>query len=176
SRRRVRADLPRRDAAARDAGRDRRLRARLQPDARRLRDAADPGRNRDQVRLGGRLHRCAGPVQPAARDGVVGGAAGRGAAGLCDPEAPDPSLRGIRMNGSRPFRVARVLAAALVYGFLLGPMLVVALFSFSDKSFFTFPPSGFSLRWYRAAWESGLFLDPAVRSLALAALSTLIAA
>src|SRR5690606_18780245 len=126
--------------------------------------------------LGGRLHRCAGPVQPAARDGVVGGAAGRGAAGLCDPEAPDPSLRGIRMNGSRPFRVARVLAAALVYGFLLGPMLVVALFSFSDKSFFAFPPSGFSLRGYRAAWESGPFLAPAVRCLALAALSTLIAA
>lgn len=68
------------------------------------------------------------------------------------------------------------LAAVLVYLFLFLPLIFVVLFSFSDKSFFSFPPTGFSLRWYVAAWESDLFLTPALRSLALAAASTLIAA
>jgi putative spermidine/putrescine transport system permease protein len=67
------------------------------------------------------------------------------------------------------------LAAVLVYLFLFLPLIIVVLFSFSDKSFFTFPPAGFSFRWYVAAWESGLFVTPALRSLALAAASTFIA-
>lgn len=68
-------------------------------------------------------------------------------------------------------------ALALVVGlFLMLPLLVVMLFSFSERSFFTFPPTGFSLRWYVAAWESNLFLAPAMRSLVLAVLSTAIAA
>ncbi|MBJ6134379.1 ABC transporter permease [Ochrobactrum sp. Q0168] len=68
------------------------------------------------------------------------------------------------------------IAAFIVYLFLFMPLIVVVLFSFSDKSYFSFPPSGFSLRWYVAAWDSGLFLTPALRSLALATLCTLIAA
>lgn len=68
------------------------------------------------------------------------------------------------------------IAAVLVYLFLFLPLIVVVLFSFSDKSYFSFPPTGFSLRWYVAAWDSGLFLTPALRSLALAAVSTLVAA
>ncbi|NLC35404.1 MAG: ABC transporter permease [Alcaligenaceae bacterium] len=75
-------------------------------------------------------------------------------------------------------RVSGLLAnasALLVYLFLLLPMLVVVLFSFSEKSYFTFPPEGFSLKWYSAAWESGQFGGPAIRSLVLAGLSTLIA-
>lgn len=67
-------------------------------------------------------------------------------------------------------------AAVLVYLFLFLPLIVVVLFSFSDKSYFSFPPTGLSLRWYVAAWESGLFLTPALRSLALATVSTLVAA
>jgi putative spermidine/putrescine transport system permease protein len=55
-------------------------------------------------------------------------------------------------------------------------MLVVVLFSTSEKSFFTFPPSGFSLRWYQAAWDSGRFVGPAVRSVGLALLATAAAA
>lgn len=80
------------------------------------------------------------------------------------------------MTGGNGLRVARTVAAAAVYVFLILPLLVVVLFSFSERSYFTFPPSGFSLRWYEAAWESGRFLGPAVRSLALAALATAIAA
>lgn len=68
------------------------------------------------------------------------------------------------------------LAAALVYLFLFLPLIIVVLFSFSEKSYFSFPPEGLSVRWYVAAWNSGLFLEPAMRSLALAFLSTLMAA
>jgi putative spermidine/putrescine transport system permease protein len=76
---------------------------------------------------------------------------------------------------SRGWSTARTLCASAVYLFLILPMLVVVLFSTSDKSFFTFPPSGFSFRWYEAAWSSGRFLGPAVRSIVLAVLATLIA-
>jgi putative spermidine/putrescine transport system permease protein len=79
------------------------------------------------------------------------------------------------MNEARTWTSLRAAAAAAVYGFLIVPLLVVVLFSFSDKSFFTFPPSGFSLKWYHAAWASERFLGPAVRSIVLALLSTLIA-
>ena len=80
------------------------------------------------------------------------------------------------MNAARLWRLASDTLAALVFLLLVLPMLVVIVFSFSERSFFTVPPSGFSLRWYRAAWDSGLFLIPALRSLALAALATALAA
>ena len=38
--------------------------------------------------------------------------------------------------------------AALVYGVLLAPVVVVIFISFSADSFIVFPPSGYSLRWY----------------------------
>lgn len=67
------------------------------------------------------------------------------------------------------------ICAYLVFGFMLIPLAVIVLFSFSDRSFFMFPPQGFSVKWYVRAWESGQFLVPALRSLAVAALATLIA-
>ena len=49
------------------------------------------------------------------------------------------------MIAGRGLRTARTIAAAAVYLFLVLPMMVVVLFSFSDRSYFTFPPTGFSL-------------------------------
>lgn len=80
------------------------------------------------------------------------------------------------MTFDRFWRLGGNLLAVLVCLFLMLPLLVVVLFSFSERSFFTFPPSGFSLKWYVAAWESDLFLTPALRSLVLAAGSTALAA
>jgi putative spermidine/putrescine transport system permease protein len=80
------------------------------------------------------------------------------------------------LNSAQIWRLASDTAAALVFLLLVLPMLVVIAFSFSERSFFTVPPSGFSLRWYKAAWESGLFLAPALRSFALALLSAALAA
>jgi putative spermidine/putrescine transport system permease protein len=76
------------------------------------------------------------------------------------------------LNLSFPVR----LAAYAVYVFLLVPLMVVVTFSFSDRSFFIFPPQGFSLKWYSQAWQSNLFLYPALRSLVLAMVVTSIAA
>jgi putative spermidine/putrescine transport system permease protein len=80
------------------------------------------------------------------------------------------------VNAGTFWRVAGNTAAAGVFALLLLPLLVIVVFSFGERSFFTFPPSGFSLKWYRAAWESQLFLVPALRSVALAALATALAA
>lgn len=68
------------------------------------------------------------------------------------------------------------LTAAAIYGYLLVPLFVIVLFSFSSKSFFSFPPTDFSLKWYIRAWESDYFLIPAIRSLVLGAASTIGAA
>lgn len=38
--------------------------------------------------------------------------------------------------------------AALVYVFLLAPVVIVVVISFSADSFIVFPPSGWSMRWY----------------------------
>lgn len=67
------------------------------------------------------------------------------------------------------------IGVALIYLFLLAPLIIVVLFSFSEKSFFTFPPEGFSLRWYKAAWELGIFGGPAIRSIVLAIGATILA-
>ncbi|WP_240650831.1 ABC transporter permease [Variovorax guangxiensis] len=76
----------------------------------------------------------------------------------------------------RLWRVTAWVLAGLVTFFLMLPLLVVVLFSFSERSYFTFPPTGFSFKWYAAAWDSGLFLVPAIRSLVLAVLATLLGA
>ncbi len=80
------------------------------------------------------------------------------------------------MTADRLWRWGGNALAALVCLFLMLPLAVVVLFSFSERSFFTFPPSGFSLKWYQAAWDSGLFLVPALRSLVLALVATSLAA
>jgi putative spermidine/putrescine transport system permease protein len=83
------------------------------------------------------------------------------------------------MQAQKSWRAAANGLAVLVYLFLILPLLVVVLYSFSERSFLQFPPTGFSLRWYQAAWESGLFVEPALRSFGLAlactALATLLA-
>lgn len=68
------------------------------------------------------------------------------------------------------------IVVTLIYAFLLAPLVIVVLFSFSNKSYFEFPPTGFSFRWYRAAWELGQFGGPAVRSIWLAVGSTALSA
>ncbi|MCB1384814.1 MAG: ABC transporter permease [Nitratireductor sp.] len=74
------------------------------------------------------------------------------------------------------FRLLFNLLVVVIYLYLLAPLIVVVLFSFSDRSFFSFPPTGFSFQWYVAAWQSGAFTEPAIRSLVLAVVASLFAA
>jgi putative spermidine/putrescine transport system permease protein len=57
--------------------------------------------------------------------------------------------------------IARAVVCALVVIYLIAPMIIVLIISFSSAPFLTFPPPGFSLQWFRklfghAAWQDAL--------------------
>jgi putative spermidine/putrescine transport system permease protein len=59
------------------------------------------------------------------------------------------------------------------YGFLIAPIAVVVVWSFSDSAALAFPPAGWSLRWFRYLAGRGEFIDAAIVSAQVAALSSL---
>jgi len=63
------------------------------------------------------------------------------------------------------------VAAAFVFLYL--PLVVLAVFSFNDSRFTLW--NGFSLRWYRAAWENSQLTHAAASSLIIAVCSTVFA-
>jgi putative spermidine/putrescine transport system permease protein len=66
-----------------------------------------------------------------------------------------------------------LLAVAVV--FLILPVIVSVVLSFDDRTFLgAFPPTRFSLRWYRSFLDNPAYLDGLVNSLKVALLSTLI--
>lgn len=69
----------------------------------------------------------------------------------------------------------RLLAAyvAGAYAFLYLPLVVLSAFSFNDSRFTLW--KGFSVRWYRAAWQNPQLSGAAATSLLIAGCSTLIA-
>ena len=75
--------------------------------------------------------------------------------------------------GGRVRRWAAAAYCALVFGFLMLPVAVVVLASFSTTSFLTVPPQGLTLRWYGRVLESADYLGAIGTSLALASLATL---
>lgn len=65
------------------------------------------------------------------------------------------------MSAEPVWRALNVLVATLIVVFLIAPMLIVVVISFSSAPFLTFPPPGFSLQWYRKffdnpAWTSAM--------------------
>lgn len=60
--------------------------------------------------------------------------------------------------------------------FLLAPIVVTVISSFTAAEYMTFPPTGYSLRWYRRVLEFDWFLDSLLISLLIAAVSTVITA
>lgn len=61
----------------------------------------------------------------------------------------------------------------LAYSFLLAPIAIVLVFSFSDGASFAFPPSGFSFRWFRYLAGRDEFITAAFVSLQVAALASI---
>ena len=89
------------------------------------------------------------------------------------------------MNKRAPIRQVPWMAA-LVYGFavlvlvfLVLPVLIVIPMSVSDTAYLTFPPKGFTLRWYAEIATESSWTRPALLSIRIAVLtaiaSTLIA-
>jgi len=65
--------------------------------------------------------------------------------------------------------------AALVYLFLMVPLVIVVGAALSDTTYLTFPPKGLSLRWFENIFEISAFRRTIVTSLQIAFLGTLIA-
>jgi putative spermidine/putrescine transport system permease protein len=65
--------------------------------------------------------------------------------------------------------------AAFGYAFLLAPLVLVAVMSLSDDPYLTFPPHGFSARWYVALAHNAAMLEAARVSVLLAFVVTLAA-
>ena len=74
-------------------------------------------------------------------------------------------------------RTGRLTAAlaACGYAFLLAPLLVVCVLSVTSGQYLSFPPPGFSLRWYGALAANAEVLRAALNSLVLALIVTAVA-
>ncbi|WNJ88860.1 ABC transporter permease [Bosea sp. 685] len=64
------------------------------------------------------------------------------------------------------------IAVAILFVFLLAPVLVIVPLSFSGETTLRFPPSSWSLRWYAAIFANGRMLEGFRNSLILATLVT----
>jgi putative spermidine/putrescine transport system permease protein len=70
----------------------------------------------------------------------------------------------VSADGMTPWRLARGTLVITVAVFLLAPLAVVVIISFSSAPFLQFPPPGFSLRWYdqlfsTPAWTNALWVS-----------------
>jgi putative spermidine/putrescine transport system permease protein len=61
----------------------------------------------------------------------------------------------------------------VVVAFLIAPIFVIIIVSFNDTALFSFPPTAWSLRWYRALWDSRSWREAGALSLYLAVAVTI---
>ncbi|MDS1139032.1 ABC transporter permease [Pusillimonas sp. SM2304] len=66
------------------------------------------------------------------------------------------------------------IVVILVYAFMLCPLFFVIWLSFFQDAILTFPPSGYTWKWYVNAWENSAFLDGLIVSLQVASISAII--
>ncbi|KFL31572.1 spermidine/putrescine ABC transporter ATP-binding protein [Devosia riboflavina] len=64
---------------------------------------------------------------------------------------------------------------ALVFIFLVGPLIIVLGAALSDTTYLTFPPQGLSLRWFQNIFEIDAFRRTILTSLQVAVISTFVA-
>jgi putative spermidine/putrescine transport system permease protein len=64
---------------------------------------------------------------------------------------------------------------ALVFLFLMLPLLIVFPISFSSSPYLRFPPPGLSLRWYQTYLNDPVWIDATLRSLKIALVTTALA-
>jgi ABC-type spermidine/putrescine transport system permease subunit II len=70
--------------------------------------------------------------------------------------------RGLGRGGS-------ALLLAMLVVFLVAPVIVVVLMSFTNQIYLTFPPTGFVMRWYVAAWNESRWFDAGWNSIQIGA-------
>ncbi|WP_426571296.1 ABC transporter permease [Aquihabitans sp. McL0605] len=76
---------------------------------------------------------------------------------------------------SLPARIALRLLTALVLAFLYVPLIVIAILSFSTSRTFTWPPPGYTTKWWHRAFHAPGPRDALLTSVKVALLATLIA-
>ena len=79
------------------------------------------------------------------------------------------------MNKQRPYPVAFAVCVGLVLAYLMLPLLIIVPISFSSARFLSFPPPGFSLRWYDEFFGNPAWMQATKVSLTVAVLTVLIA-
>jgi putative spermidine/putrescine transport system permease protein len=77
-------------------------------------------------------------------------------------------------------RIGRIVLRAVVFltfAFLLGPTIIILLYSLYPSAYITFPPSHLTLRWYVDAFtQQELFIGPLMTSLQISLTATAISA
>lgn len=68
-----------------------------------------------------------------------------------------------------------VVVCILISIFLIAPMIIVVIISFSSAQFLTFPPPGFSLQWYNKLLNLPVWLESLSTSLKVMVLSSVLA-
>lgn len=87
--------------------------------------------------------------------------------------APTPTASAFKKRFN-PSRLLFGLLVAALYLFLLAPLIVVFVISFQSNQYLSFPPEGFTLRWYAELPTRSTFIDGARTSLIVAVLVTLV--
>jgi putative spermidine/putrescine transport system permease protein len=82
--------------------------------------------------------------------------------------SPQKGALSAGLDRLRPARVCLWIYTMVVFLFLLGPLLVVVMSSFSATPYLVWPPKGPSLRWYREVIETRMWWDSAWLSLRIA--------
>lgn len=67
------------------------------------------------------------------------------------------------------------VASMMVLGFLLAPLLIVVAISFTESNYLTFPPTGFTFKWYQYVLDNPLYINAFWLSVKTALASTLAA-
>jgi len=80
---------------------------------------------------------------------------------------PKPSIGARVLKGG-----ALAIYLSVLMVFILGPVVVTISMSFTSKDYLSFPPAGFSLRWYDQVLSSDLFLGALSLSITAALLVT----
>jgi putative spermidine/putrescine transport system permease protein len=76
-----------------------------------------------------------------------------------DEPLPDTGTRAAALRRGFLRRLALGLVVTAIYIFLLTPILIIVFSSFNATTSNTFPPQGFSLRWYQAFLDSKPFIS-----------------
>lgn len=78
------------------------------------------------------------------------------------------------LTSRRLGRIALKAAAGVTLAYILTPLFFVTWLSFFHQEIPSFPPEGYSLRWYRAIWGNARFIDGFLLSIRVALVATLI--